>query len=275
MARMVVYTDDLDGSDDAQEVVFAYKGESYAIDLGPANRERFDKTMAEFIEAARSYGALVQVEEKPKRSYARRTAGPVIPAGMKQSREQAQAVRDWARGQGLNVSDRGRIAADVQLAFDKAHAGSQEEVEAIINSQARPKPTARELAEQAAELLRSAPTAKPPKPALPTAEDLARIHEESKPKPPPANPFAPAQQLEISGREEMVAAVTSTPPQPGKEDSGNETPDEIAISTEGLNAWYESCGVNYRGLKHPQKLAAFKKAHPNQTVRFIKKEDAA
>ena len=36
--------------------------------------------------------------------------------------EELQAIRDWARGQGMTVADRGRVRADIQLAFDQAHA---------------------------------------------------------------------------------------------------------------------------------------------------------
>ena len=50
------------------------------------------------------------------------------PAGTRKSTssgrtpEELQAIRDWARGQGMEVSNRGRIKADIQLAFDQAHA---------------------------------------------------------------------------------------------------------------------------------------------------------
>ena len=37
------------------------------------------------------------------------------------SREQTQAVREWARQQGHSINDRGRIPASIQQAFDQAH----------------------------------------------------------------------------------------------------------------------------------------------------------
>jgi hypothetical protein len=37
------------------------------------------------------------------------------------SREQNQAVREWAAKNGYEVSERGRIPASVVEAFDKAH----------------------------------------------------------------------------------------------------------------------------------------------------------
>ena len=36
-------------------------------------------------------------------------------------RDQTQAIRDWARSNGLEVSARGRISRSIQEAFDAAH----------------------------------------------------------------------------------------------------------------------------------------------------------
>ncbi len=36
-------------------------------------------------------------------------------------REQSKAIREWARGQGLEVSDRGRIPTSVTEAYQQAH----------------------------------------------------------------------------------------------------------------------------------------------------------
>jgi hypothetical protein len=36
-------------------------------------------------------------------------------------REQASAIREWARKNGHNVSDRGRIPASVVNAYEEAH----------------------------------------------------------------------------------------------------------------------------------------------------------
>ena len=37
------------------------------------------------------------------------------------SKHSAREVRDWARGNGFKVTDRGRVAREVQEAFDAAH----------------------------------------------------------------------------------------------------------------------------------------------------------
>jgi nucleoid-associated protein Lsr2 len=42
-------------------------------------------------------------------------------SGQRQSREQTAAIREWARANGHNVSDRGRIPLEVAKAFEDAH----------------------------------------------------------------------------------------------------------------------------------------------------------
>lgn len=97
-----VITDDLDGSAAAEAVRFSFGGSAYEIDLGPANRERMQKSLQPFMEAGRRVG--------PKRP-ARRTASLVDTA----------AIRTWAQGQGLEVAERGRISADIVEKYNAAH----------------------------------------------------------------------------------------------------------------------------------------------------------
>ena len=55
MAKKTVVTvvDDLDGSESAETVTFAYGGTTYEIDLGPANRDALNAALSPFISAAR------------------------------------------------------------------------------------------------------------------------------------------------------------------------------------------------------------------------------
>lgn len=46
------------------------------------------------------------------------------PSGSGRSKEQLQAIRDWANSNGHEVSPRGRIAAPVLAAFEEAHKAS-------------------------------------------------------------------------------------------------------------------------------------------------------
>ena len=101
-------TDDLDGSANAKEVTFSLYGESWIIDLSAKNRNALEKALKPYIAKATRQGRRSPVTSS------RRTAarGP--------RRDLAQ-VRDWAKSNGHQVSDRGRISAAVQEAYDAAH----------------------------------------------------------------------------------------------------------------------------------------------------------
>jgi len=107
MARTVsvVITDDLDGSPGAQAVAFSFDGRSYEIDLGKKNRARFQKSLQPFMDAGRRV---------TQRRTARASRGTDSGTGR-------AAVRAWAAGQGLKVSERGRISAEVMSRYDAAH----------------------------------------------------------------------------------------------------------------------------------------------------------
>jgi|HubBroStandDraft_1064217.scaffolds.fasta_scaffold27682_2 hypothetical protein len=100
----VVITDDLDGSAGARSVSFGFEGASYEIDLGDANREKLETALAPFIAGGRR-----------ARSARRGTARPAGPS------VDRAAVRAWARQTGLNVSERGRISAEVMSQYEAAH----------------------------------------------------------------------------------------------------------------------------------------------------------
>ncbi len=101
----VVITDDLDGTPDAETVSFSFEGRSYEIDLGKKNRAKLEKSLQPFMDAGR-------------RATNRRAAKAPRGAG---SRTDRAAVRAWAATQGLKVSERGRISAEVMSKYDAAH----------------------------------------------------------------------------------------------------------------------------------------------------------
>lgn len=104
----VTVTDDLDGSTNATEVAFSLNGESWTIDLNAKNRTALEKALKPYIAKATKQGRRRPV------SSSRKTTGPA-------SRTDLPAVRDWAKTNGHQVSDRGRISAIVQQAYDAAH----------------------------------------------------------------------------------------------------------------------------------------------------------
>jgi hypothetical protein len=101
----VVVSDDLDGSEGAETVSFGFDGFSYEIDLSEKNRAKLDKAFAPFIEHGR------RVTQR-RRSGATRTTRPRIDRA---------SIRNWAKEQGLNVSERGRISAEVMQKYEASH----------------------------------------------------------------------------------------------------------------------------------------------------------
>lgn len=120
MAERIVrqLIDDIDGTDitdgGGEQVEFSVRGVAYRIDLSSANIARFDKALKPFVDAAERVGGS---KRKPAGGTAsvRTTTHPTSGPG------QLAAIRDWARKQGYEVSDRGRIKADIVEAFNAAH----------------------------------------------------------------------------------------------------------------------------------------------------------
>jgi hypothetical protein len=100
MARQqsVSLTDDLDGSKAVETIRFGLDGISYEIDLNRRHAGNLRKSLGEFVEHSR--------KAKPLRlQNAKRTNTNGVP--------KAAAVRSWAAANGVTVSARGRVPADV------------------------------------------------------------------------------------------------------------------------------------------------------------------
>ena len=104
----VTITDDLDGSANAKEVSFSLNGKAWVIDLSAKNRAALEKALKPYIAKATEQGRR-SGPGKSKRSSSR-----------SKSRTDLAAVRKWAKENGHQVSDRGRISAEVQKAYDAA-----------------------------------------------------------------------------------------------------------------------------------------------------------
>ncbi|SDD83259.1 histone-like nucleoid-structuring protein Lsr2 [Actinokineospora iranica] len=113
MAQKVTVSlvDDLDGSEAEETVQFGLDGASYEIDLSGDNADRLREALADFIDHARRSGGR-------KRPVGKAASGRV-PRTASADREQNQAIREWARKQGMKVSDRGRIPSDVLDAYNQ------------------------------------------------------------------------------------------------------------------------------------------------------------
>lgn len=103
----VVLVDDLEGGPADETVSFALDGVDYEIDLNAANAARLRDELAPWVGHARRVGG----RSGGGRRSSRRTS----------FRGDTAKIREWAREQGLKVSERGRISAEVMEAYSKAH----------------------------------------------------------------------------------------------------------------------------------------------------------
>jgi hypothetical protein len=103
--------DDLDGGKAAETVVFGLDGASYEIDLSKKNAGTLRKALTEFVE----HGRRVKADRSAS---ARNRKRPVPRTGPSPA-----AVREWAAAQGIAVSPRGRISADVVAQYEAAQPG--------------------------------------------------------------------------------------------------------------------------------------------------------
>lgn len=102
----VIITDDIDGSEDAETVIFGFDGIMYEIDLAKKNRAKLERTVAPYVAAGR------KVTRRRTQGSAGRSTGPRVDRAL---------VRAWAKEHGLKVSDRGRISADVMQQYGAAN----------------------------------------------------------------------------------------------------------------------------------------------------------
>jgi hypothetical protein len=103
----LVLEDDIDGGAADETVNFGLDGVSYEIDLNAEHAAELRDALASWV------------------GHARKVKSPVARAAgttrRSRSGSDTAAVREWAKANGYTVSDRGRIAAEVQDAYAKAN----------------------------------------------------------------------------------------------------------------------------------------------------------
>ena len=106
MAQKIAVTleDDLDGGPADETLRFEFGGTEFEIDLNKKNARTFRKQLAPFIEHARRAG-------RGQRRQRGRTQS---------SRRRSSEIRVWAKGEGIAVSERGRIPASVVEQYETA-----------------------------------------------------------------------------------------------------------------------------------------------------------
>jgi hypothetical protein len=104
MARKVQVhlLDDIDGGKADETLRFGLDGMSYEIDLSAKHAEKLRASLAKFVLSSRRVGRSRVI------SPARRAGTPA-----RVDRAQNQAIREWAKSRGKEVSDRGRIPAHI------------------------------------------------------------------------------------------------------------------------------------------------------------------
>ena len=103
--------DDLDGSEAEGTVLFGLDGAQYEIDLSTDHAKELRTALARYIDAGR------------------RVTGTARRAGQNGRKTPASSisnteVRTWAKAQGLEVKERGRVPADVLAQYRAATASS-------------------------------------------------------------------------------------------------------------------------------------------------------
>ena len=107
----VLLVDDLDGGTATETVTFGLDGSSYEIDLSAPNAAMLRAALSDYVSHAR----------RPSRQPRNTTpATRTVRAPARADREQTQAIREWARKNGHNVNERGRVPAAIVAAYNSA-----------------------------------------------------------------------------------------------------------------------------------------------------------
>lgn len=103
----ILLVDDIEGGEADETVKFGLDGVDYEIDLSAGNAEELRNALASYVGSARRVGG--------RRRSGRRSSAPSSSGGS------AAAIREWARANGYEVSDRGRVSAEIREAYAAAH----------------------------------------------------------------------------------------------------------------------------------------------------------
>lgn len=100
MTTKILTIDDLDDSENAITIRFAFGDTTYEVDLAAANREKLESALAPFIQVAR------EVAKRP---------------GMN---GQAGLIREWAKARGMVVPAKGRVPVAITAQYEAEHASN-------------------------------------------------------------------------------------------------------------------------------------------------------
>ncbi|MEU3599730.1 Lsr2 family protein [Streptomyces sp. NPDC006798] len=103
----VLLVDDLDGGEADETVTFALDGKTYEIDLTTANADKLRSLLEPYAKNGRRTGG-------------RASTGRGKGRAASDNKNTAE-VRAWAKANGYDVNDRGRVPATVREAYEKAN----------------------------------------------------------------------------------------------------------------------------------------------------------
>jgi Lsr2 len=104
-----LFIDDLDGGEAEGTVRFGLDGTDYEIDLSATHAKALRKSLEKYVSAARKVSSANR-----RRGHAggrRNAAGGPSPS----------EVREWAKAQGIEVRDRGRVPTELVVKFQAAN----------------------------------------------------------------------------------------------------------------------------------------------------------
>ena len=104
-----VLIDDLDGGKADATIGFSLDGAEYEIDLSAAHADELRAAARQYIEAGRKISTSARGSSRGSARRASAGGGPT-----------SSEVRDWARGQGYEVKERGRMPAELVVKFQAA-----------------------------------------------------------------------------------------------------------------------------------------------------------
>jgi hypothetical protein len=102
-----LFIDDLDGGAAEGTVRFGLDGAEYEIDLNAGHAQELRDALARYVAAARRAGSATR---RPARSTRQGAT-----SGLNNTE-----VREWAKAQGIDVKDRGRVPAELVVKFKAA-----------------------------------------------------------------------------------------------------------------------------------------------------------
>ncbi|MEU8571544.1 Lsr2 family protein [Streptomyces pathocidini] len=107
----VLLVDDLDGGEADETVTFALDGKTYEIDLTTSNADKLRGLLEPYTKGGRRTGGRGGVGRKARAA-----------AGTSGGSQDTAKIRAWAKDNGYDVNDRGRVPGEIREAYEKANA---------------------------------------------------------------------------------------------------------------------------------------------------------